>query len=98
MENENFDISQGTEVETTATAPEENQNAAEDTVSSTVSEETNVDEKANPRNYTKEEQAAYSFRKQLTSSPRNSGILIHFPFFRSGCADGNSLIYSIIPL
>ena len=39
---------------------------AEETAQQTVSEERNVDEKGNPkRTYTKEEQAAYSFRKQL---------------------------------
>lgn len=39
---------------------------AEETAQQTVSEERNVDEKGNPkRTYSKEEQAAYSFRKQL---------------------------------
>lgn len=39
---------------------------AEETAQQTVSEESNVDEKGNPkRTYSKEEQAAYSFRKQL---------------------------------
>jgi hypothetical protein len=38
---------------------------AEEPAQQTVSEENNVAEKGQPRTYTKEEQAAYSFRKQL---------------------------------
>lgn len=63
--NEELNAPETTEVETTTEVPMENEVAAEDTGSSTVSEESNTDQKANPRSYTKEEQAAYSFRKQL---------------------------------
>lgn len=64
--NEEIDISEEQATEAEGAGSEQITTAAEDTAQQTVSEESNVDEKANPKKaYTPEEQAAYSFRKQL---------------------------------
>ena len=64
--NEEIDISEEQAAEAEGTGSEQITTAAEEPAQQTVSEESNVDEKANPKKaYTPEEQAAYSFRKQL---------------------------------
>lgn len=68
MTNDELEVPMETEVETTTEVNTEPGVAADETASSTVSEENvNTDEKANQghREYTPEERAAYSFRKQL---------------------------------
>lgn len=66
MDNEELEVTKGSEVETTTENPQETEVAAEDTVSSTVSEESNSGVKAHQdRQYSPEEKAAFSFRKQL---------------------------------
>ena len=64
--NEEIDISEEPAAEAEGAGSEQITTAAEEPAQQTVSEESNVDEKANPKKaYTPEEQAAYSFRKQL---------------------------------
>lgn len=64
--NEEIDISEEQAAEAEGAGSEQITTAAEEPAQQTVSEESNVDEKANPKKaYTPEEQAAYSFRKQL---------------------------------
>jgi hypothetical protein len=64
--NEEIDISEEQATEAEGAGSEQITTAAEEPAQQTVSEESNVDEKANPKKaYTPEEQAAYSFRKQL---------------------------------
>lgn len=68
MTNDELEVPMETEVETTTEVNTEPGVAADETASSTVSEENvNTDEKANQghREYTPEERASYSFRKQL---------------------------------
>lgn len=68
MINDELEVPMETEVETTTEVNSEPGVAADETASSTVSEENvNTDEKANQghREYTPEERASYSFRKQL---------------------------------
>ena len=68
MINDELEVPMETEVETTTEVNTEPGVAADETASSTVSEENvNTDEKANQghREYTPEERASYSFRKQL---------------------------------
>lgn len=62
---EELNVSENTEVETTANVNPETEVAAEDQAPSTSSEENISGEKANHREYTPEERAAYSFRRQL---------------------------------
>lgn len=62
---EELNVSENTEVETTADVNPETEVAAEDQAPSTSSEENISGEKANHREYTPEERAAYSFRRQL---------------------------------
>ena len=63
--NEELEVGQGQVNEAEVTSPEQTNSPAEETAQQTVSEESNSDEKGNHKAYTKEEQAAYSFRKQL---------------------------------
>jgi hypothetical protein len=65
MNDDELEVSGNTEVETTAEVNPGTEVAAEDKVSSTSSEENVSGEKASHREYTPEERAAYSFRKQL---------------------------------
>ena len=68
MNEDELEVPMETEVETTTEVNTEPGVAADETASSTVSEENvNTDEKANQghREYTPEERASYSFRKQL---------------------------------
>lgn len=68
MIDDELEVPMETEVETTTEVEKEPEVAADETASSTVSEENvNTDEKANQghREYTPEERASYSFRKQL---------------------------------
>lgn len=68
MIDDELEVPMETEVETTTEVEKEPEVAADETASSTVSEENvNADEKANQghREYTPEERASYSFRKQL---------------------------------
>lgn len=61
-----IEVSENSNVEAEGVENSQTETPAEETAQQTVSEESNVDEKGNPkRTYTKEEQAAYSFRKQL---------------------------------
>lgn len=61
-----IEVSENSNVEAEGVENSQTETPAEETAQQTVSEERNVDEKGNPkRTYTKEEQAAYSFRKQL---------------------------------
>ena len=61
-----IEVSENSNVEAEGVESSQTETPAEETAQQTVSEERNVDEKGNPkRTYTKEEQAAYSFRKQL---------------------------------
>ena len=61
-----IEVSENSNVEAEGVENSQTETPAEETVQQTVSEERNVDEKGNPkRTYSKEEQAAYSFRKQL---------------------------------
>ena len=61
-----IEVSENSNAEAEGVENSQTETPAEETVQQTVSEERNVDEKGNPkRTYTKEEQAAYSFRKQL---------------------------------
>ena len=61
-----IEVSENSSAEAEGVENSQTETPAEETVQQTVSEERNVDEKGNPkRTYTKEEQAAYSFRKQL---------------------------------
>lgn len=65
MNDDELEVSGNTEVETTTEVNPDAEVAAEDKVSSAVSEENVSGEKASHREYTPEERAAYSFRKQL---------------------------------
>lgn len=67
MINENeIEVSENSNAEAEGVENSQTETPAEETAQQTVSEERNVDEKGNPkRTYSKEEQAAYSFRKQL---------------------------------
>lgn len=61
-----IEVSENSNAEAEGLENSQTETPAEETVQQTVSEERNVDEKGNPkRTYSKEEQAAYSFRKQL---------------------------------
>ena len=61
-----IEVSENSNAEAESVENSQTETPAEETVQQTVSEERNVDEKGNPkRTYSKEEQAAYSFRKQL---------------------------------
>ena len=61
-----IEVSENSNVEAEGVENSQTETPAEETVQQTVSEERNVDEKGNPkRTYSKEEQVAYSFRKQL---------------------------------
>lgn len=61
-----IEVSENSNVEAEGVENSQTETPAEETAQQTVSEERNVDEKGNPkRTYSKEEQAAYSFRKQL---------------------------------
>lgn len=64
--NDEIEVKEEPVVEAEDTSSTQAEIPAEETAQQTVSEESNVDEKGNPkRTYSKEEQAAYSFRKQL---------------------------------
>lgn len=65
INDEELEVPGNTEVETTTEVAPEAEVAAEEKVSSTPSEENVSGEKASHREYTPEERAAYSFRKQL---------------------------------
>lgn len=65
INDEELEVPGNTEVETTTEVAPEMEVAAEEKVSSTPSEENVSGEKASHREYTPEERAAYSFRKQL---------------------------------
>lgn len=61
-----IEVSENSNAEAEGVENSQTETPAEETAQQTVSEESNVDEKGNPkRTYSKEEQAAYSFRKQL---------------------------------
>lgn len=61
-----IEVSENSNAEAEGIENSQTETPAEETAQQTVSEERNVDEKGNPkRTYSKEEQAAYSFRKQL---------------------------------
>lgn len=61
-----IEVSENSNAEAEGVESSQTETPAEETAQQTVSEERNVDEKGNPkRPYSKEEQAAYSFRKQL---------------------------------
>ena len=61
-----IEVSENSNAEAEGVESSQTETPAEETAQQTVSEERNVDEKGNPkRTYSKEEQAAYSFRKQL---------------------------------
>lgn len=63
--NDELEVGQEQVNEAEVTGTEQTNGPAEETAQQTVSEESNSDEKGNHKAYTKEEQAAYSFRKQL---------------------------------
>lgn len=63
---EKIDTSLNQNTEAEGVENEQVESAAEESAQQTVSEESNVVEKASHREYTPEERAAYSFRKQLT--------------------------------
>ena len=64
--NDEIEVKEEPVVEAEDTSSTQTEIPAEETAQQTVSEESNVEEKGNPkRTYSKEEQAAYSFRKQL---------------------------------
>jgi hypothetical protein len=65
MINDELEVPMETEVETTAEVEKEPEVAAEAPESSTGAEENDSGEKAGHREYTPEERASYSFRKQL---------------------------------
>ena len=65
INDEELEVTGNTEVETTTEVTPETEVAAEEKVSSTNSEENVSGEKASHREYTPEERASYSFRKQL---------------------------------
>lgn len=65
INDEELEVSGNTEVETTTEVEPGAEVAAEEKVSSTPSEENVSGEKASHREYTPEERASYSFRKQL---------------------------------
>ena len=65
INDEELEVPDNTEVETTTEVAPETEVAAEEKVSSTPSEENVSGEKASHREYTPEERASYSFRKQL---------------------------------
>lgn len=65
MNIEEIDTSLNTNTEAEGVENEQVESAAEESAQQTVSEESNVVEKASHREYTPEERAAYSFRKQL---------------------------------
>lgn len=65
MNEDELEVGQEQVVEAEDTSSQQIENPAEDSAQQTVSEESNVVEKGQPKAYTKEEQAAYSFRKQL---------------------------------
>lgn len=65
INDEELEVTGNTEVETTTEVAPETEVAAEEKVSSTSSEENVSGEKASHREYTPEERASYSFRKQL---------------------------------
>lgn len=65
INDEELEVTGNTEVETTTEVAPETEVAAEEKVSSTPSEENVSGEKASHREYTPEERASYSFRKQL---------------------------------
>lgn len=65
INDEELEVPGNTEVETTTEVAPEAEVAAKEKVSSTPSEENVSGEKASHREYTPEERAAYSFRKQL---------------------------------
>ena len=61
-----IEVSENSNAEAEGVETSQTETPAEETAQQTVSEERNVDEKGNPKKtYSKEEQAAYSFRKQL---------------------------------
>lgn len=61
-----IEVNENSNAEAEGVENSQTETPAEETAQQTVSEERNVDEKGNPkRTYSKEEQAAYSFRKQL---------------------------------
>ena len=61
-----IEVSENSNAEAEGVENSQTETPAEETAQQAVSEERNVDEKGNPkRTYSKEEQAAYSFRKQL---------------------------------
>ena len=61
-----IEVSENSNAEAEGVESSQTETPAEETAQQTVSEERNVDEKGNPKKtYSKEEQAAYSFRKQL---------------------------------
>ena len=61
-----IEVSENSNAEAEGVENSQTETPAEETAQQTVSEERSVDEKGNPkRTYSKEEQAAYSFRKQL---------------------------------
>lgn len=61
-----IEVSENSNAEAEGVENSQTETPAEETAQQTVSEERNVDEKGNPkRTYSKEEQAAFSFRKQL---------------------------------
>jgi hypothetical protein len=64
--NDEIEVKEEPVVEAEDTSSTQTEIPAEETAQQTVSEESNVDEKGNPkRTYSNEEQAAYSFRQQL---------------------------------
>lgn len=65
MNEEEIDVSESPVTEAEGTENELIETPAEDSAQQTVSEESNEVEKGQPKTYTKEQQAAYSFRKQL---------------------------------
>lgn len=66
MNEDELEVGQEQVVEAEDTSSQQIENPAEDSAQQTVSEENNVVEKGQPKKtYSKEEQAAYSFRKQL---------------------------------
>jgi hypothetical protein len=65
MNIEEIDTSLNQNTEAEGVENEQVESAAEESAQQTVSEESNVVEKASHREYTPEERAAYSFRKQL---------------------------------
>lgn len=64
--NEEIEVSENSNTEAEGIENSQTETPAEETAQQTVSEESNVEEKGTPKKtYSKEEQAAYSFRKQL---------------------------------